>query len=136
MVVAVTFGLKVVPVFTTIPPVKASHQLMVPLPAAARFTTPPGSQISSWVTLVIDGVDATVIVKVIGVPVQEPFTGVTVIVPDIGAAVALVARKEGISPEPLAPKPIAVFVFVQLKVVPGTEPVKLITGVDVPAQKY
>ena len=53
------------------------------------------------------------IVNVIGVPLQGPFTGVTVIVPEIGARVALVAVKFRL-PLPLAAKPIAVFVFVQL----------------------
>ena len=99
--------------FTRLPPVKASNQLIVPLPVAERFTTPPGAQITAPVTELIAGWLATVIVKLIGVPLQGPFTGVTVIVPEIGARVALVAVKFRL-PLPLAAKPIAVFVFVQL----------------------
>jgi len=57
-------------------------------------------------------------------------------VPDIGAPVALVAVKDGISPVPLAASPIAVLEFVQLKVVPGTEPVNAIGPAVDPAQKY
>ena len=55
-------------------------------------------------------------VKVVGVPVQVPKVGVTVIVAIIGATVALVAVKLGILPVPLAAKPIAVLLLVQLKV--------------------
>ena len=75
-------------------------------------------------------------VNVIGVPVQVVpalvYVGVTVIVPVIGAVVALVAVNE-ISPVPLAPRPIAVFEFVQLYTVPGTAPVK-VAVVTVPTQ--
>ena len=53
-------------------------------------------------------------VKVMGVPVQPPTDGVTVIVAVIGLAVAFVAVKEGILPVPEAPNPIAVLLFVQL----------------------
>ena len=45
-------------------------------------------------------------------------------VPVMAAAVALVDVKD-ILPVPLAPNPIAVFVFVQLYTVPVTAPVKL-----------
>lgn len=54
--------------------------------------------------------------------------GVTVIVPVIGAFVALVAVKLGILPVPLAASPIAVLLLVQLKIVPATDPVN-VTGV-------
>ena len=45
-----------------------------------------------------------------------------------GVEVAFVAVKEGISPDPLAARPIAGLLFVQLKVVPGTEPVIGVMG--------
>ena len=45
-----------------------------------------------------------------------------------GVEVAFVAVKEGISPDPLAARPIAGLLFVQLKVVPATEPVIGVTG--------
>ena len=47
-------------------------------------------------------------------------------VPDIGAVVALVPVKAGIFPVPLAPKPIAVLLLLQLKV---TAPVGPVVGV-------
>ena len=55
-------------------------------------------------------------INVSGVPVQAGFpkTGVTVIVPEIGALLLFVAVNAGILPNPLAAKPIAVFEFVQL----------------------
>jgi len=44
--------------------------------------------------------------------------GVTVIVADIGIVPVFEALKPGIFPEPLAPIPMAVFEFVQVKVPP------------------
>ena len=95
-----------------------------------------------WVwfaTVLIFGTGFTVIVNVMGVPVQTApvvgeVTGVTVIVAAIGALVALVVINEAISPEPLAAKPMPVLLFVQLKMVPGTDPVKLISAVAEPLQ--
>jgi hypothetical protein len=61
------------------------------------------------------GVGLTVIVKVVETPGQLLVdVGVTVIVPVIGAFVALVAVNGFMSPVPLAGKPIAALVFVQL----------------------
>ena len=64
------------------------------------------------------GVGFTVIVNDIGVPLQVTpplvYAGVTVIVPNIGAFVAFVPMNEAIFPDPLAARPIAVFVLVQL----------------------
>jgi hypothetical protein len=74
----------------------------------------------------------TVMVKVCGVPEQvgeKPSVGVTVIVAVIGVVPLLVALKVAILPVPLAAKPIAVLLFVQLKVAPA-EPLKLITLTD------
>ena len=57
-------------------------------------------------------------------------------VPDIGAVVALVAVKAGILPVPLAPRPMAVLLLVQLKVTDPVAPVvglvKLTGAVDAP----
>jgi hypothetical protein len=78
------------------------------------------------------GVGFTVMVNVAGMPVQLAADGVTVIVAVIGALVKLIAVKDAILPVPLAPKPIDVFVFVQLKVVPLTEPVNVIALVATP----
>lgn len=64
-----------------------------------------------------------------GVPVQPLAEGVIVIVAVAAVVVPFVAVKDGMSPDPLAAKPIAGLLFVQLKVVPGTEPVVSVTGV-------
>ena len=52
------------------------------------------------------------------------YVGVTVIVPVIGADVALVAVKNKL-PEPLAPSPMAVLLLVQLYTVPATDPLNV-----------
>jgi hypothetical protein len=72
-------------------------------------------QISGPVALV-GAVEArfTVMVNVIGGPGQPAAVGVTVIVPDIGVEPALVAVNDGRLPVPLAAKPMAVLLFVQL----------------------
>ena len=57
-----------------------------------------------------------------------------VIVALTGDVVAFVAVNEGILPEPFAPSPIAVLLFVQVNVVPLTGPDKLVIGATTPAQ--
>ena len=64
------------------------------------------------------GVGFTVITKLVDGPEQLFADGVTVIVAVIAALVLLVAVKEAILPLPLAPRPIAVLLFVQLYDVP------------------
>jgi hypothetical protein len=76
------------------------------------------------------GVGLTFIVNVRGGPVQPPTLGVTVIVADTIALDGLMAKKGGIFPLPLAARPIAVLLFVQLKFVPVIAPEKLIVLVD------
>ena len=56
------------------------------------------------------------------------------IVAVIGDVVALVAVNEGILFEPLAARPIAVLLLVQVNVVPLTGPDKFVNGASVPAQ--
>lgn len=75
----------------------------------------------------------TVIVKVMGVPVQPLATGVTVMVATSGPLVVFVVTNGAISPVPLAPRPIAVLSFVQLYVEPGV-PLKVIKAVVTPVQ--
>ena len=53
-------------------------------------------------------------VKVDCTPTQPLAVGVIVIVAVIGSAELLVAVNAGIFPDPLAPKPIAVLLFVQV----------------------
>ena len=60
------------------------------------------------------GIGFTVIVNVIGEPLQAFALGVTVIVPDIGLLPALVATNDGIFPVFPEPKPIAVFELAQV----------------------
>ena len=48
--------------------------------------------------------------------------------------VAFVEVNEGIFPEPLATRPIAVLLFVQVNAVPLTGPDKFVNGASVPAQ--
>ena len=79
-------------------------------------------------------VGLTVIAKVVGVPVHPFAVGVTVIVAVIGAVVAFVAVNEGTLPEPLAARPIAVLLFVQVNVVPLIGPDKVVAGANTPAQ--
>jgi hypothetical protein len=57
-----------------------------------------------------------------------------VIVAVIGKEVVFVEVNEVIFPEPLAERPIAVFEFVQVKVVPSRLLVKLAAAILVPAQ--
>src|SRR5664279_1626018 len=77
----------------------------------------------------------TVMVKLIGAPPQVTPAlvklGVTVIVAVTGALVALVAVNDAILPAPLAANPIDGVLFVQLKTVPGTKPVKFTAAVEV-----
>ncbi len=66
---------------------------------------------------------------------QPAAVGVTVMVPVIGAEVALVAVNGAIFPLPEAAKPMAGLLLVQLYVAPPTEPLKFIgfaghTGTD------
>lgn len=77
-------------------------------------------------TVLIVGVGLTVIVKLVVVPVHPLLIGVTIIVHDMGDVPGLVAENAGMFPEPLAPSPIAVLEFAQLKVVPATVPDKFI----------
>ena len=69
------------------------------------------------VNVIVDN-GLTVIVYVLAVPVHGDMNGVTVIVAVIGELVAFVAVKDDIFPEPDAGIPIAVLLFVQVKVAP------------------
>ena len=79
------------------------------------------------------GIGFTVIVKVIGVPVQPAALGVTVMVATIGPMVVLVVTNGSISPVPLAARPMPVLLLVQLYVEPGV-PLKVIKAVVTPVQ--
>ena len=68
--------------------------------------------------MVITGVGFTVIVKVCGIPLQETpfnvFTGVTEIVALIAVVPVLVAVNAAMLPVPLAARPMAVLLLVQV----------------------
>ena len=82
------------------------------------------------------GIGLTVIVKVIGVPVQVVpalvYEGVTVIVATTGALLAFVAVKDAILPDPAAARPMVGVLLVQLYIVPATAPLKLMAAVEAP----
>ena len=83
-----------------------------PLKVTAAVVAPAQS---AWLAIAFtDGVGLTVIVKLTGSPPQPVELGVTVMVAVIGAVVPLVAVKAGILPVPLAPRPMAVLLLVQL----------------------
>jgi hypothetical protein len=66
---------------------------------------------------------------------QPLAVGVIVIVALMDDAVALVAVNDGMSPDPLAARPMAVLLFVHVNVVPETGPDKVVVGTFAPAQK-
>ena len=78
------------------------------------------------------GVGFTVIVKFCGTPEHPLINGITLMVAVTGAAVKLIAVNEGIFPAPFAARPIEVLLFVQLKPVPLTAPLKLTALVAAP----
>lgn len=90
-------------------------------------------------TALIVGTGLTVIVNVIGVPVQvNPplvYEGVTVNVEVTGVVPALAAVNEGTLAVPeFTPSPIASVVLLQVYTAPGILPAKTIEGTTAPAQ--
>jgi hypothetical protein len=81
------------------------------------------------------GVGLTVIVKVVDAPTHPLAVGVTMITAVTGALAVFVAVNAAISPVPVAASPIEVALFVQLNVVPLTEPLKLTAVVVAPLHK-
>ena len=81
------------------------------------------------------GVGFTVMVNVCGNPEQPEADGVTVIVAVTAVLPGFTAVKAAIFPVPLAANPIEVLLFVQLKDVPLTAPVKVIAFVVAPLHK-
>ena len=106
----------------------------VPLTVPEKFITPtvPLLQTVWFDGCTTFGVGFTVIVNVRAVPGQIPSAGVTVIVAIALTLPLLTAVKAGISPLPLAARPIEGLLFVQLKVVPLTVPVNAIAFVVAP----
>jgi hypothetical protein len=102
----------------------------VPLKVTAAVAAPLHKV---WLaTAVTFALGLTVIVNVIGAPVQPLADGVTVMVPLIAVAAALVAVKLGMFPLPLAARPIAGLELVQVNVVPVVRLVKFTAAVAAP----
>ena len=80
------------------------------------------------------GVGFTVMIYVSGVPLQPLAVGVMEILAVAGVLPVLVAVNPGISPVPLADKPMEVLSFVQLNVDPATLPFTGVIGELVPLQ--
>ena len=84
--------------------------------------------VEGGVAKVAVGVGFTVMVNVRGKPVQVTpaivLLGMMVMVATTGLDEGLIAMKDGIVPVPEAANPIEVLLFVQLKIVPVTNPVK------------
>jgi hypothetical protein len=81
------------------------------------------------------GVGLTVMLKLCGAPAQPLANGVTVTVLVTATPVVLTAVKEAILPVPLVARPMAGLVFVHVKLVPVTEPVKITAAVLAPLHK-
>jgi len=113
------------------------HVTVVPLTVPVKFITLVAAPLHIvWLAgTAIFGVGFTVIVKLCAVPGQLFAKGVMVIVAVTGALVTLIAVKDGISPVPLAAKPIEALSFVQLNTVLLTAPVKFIALVDAALHK-
>jgi hypothetical protein len=118
------------------PPVIAPivHVNVLATLAVKAMFVPAALQIVFVAAVVTVGAGFTVTVNVAGVPVH-PFTdGVTVMVAVMGKVVALLTVNDGTSPDPLAARPMAVLLFVQVNVVPLTGPDKFVIGAIIPAQ--
>jgi hypothetical protein len=115
------------------------HEKVAPETPLAEVNTVEGTdtplQYTRLPTLATVGNGFTVIVKLTGVPAQLFAVGVIVMSPDIFVLLVLVVRKAGmVVPLPDAPNPIAVLLFVQVKVVP-VELLPKVTNVEfVPEQ--
>ena len=94
--------------------------MLPPVVGLVKFTAVVGEPLhTTWlVTGVTVAVGFTVIVKLLGVPVQVTpllvYDGVIVIVATAGDVPALTALKAGIFPVPLAARPMDVLLLVQL----------------------
>jgi hypothetical protein len=93
--------------------VPALFQDGVPIPLPLRTIEFP-AQIEISPPAFTLGAKLTVIVKVTEFPTQPLAFGVTVIVAEIGFVTVFDATKGGIAPDPDAPKPMLVLLFVQL----------------------
>jgi hypothetical protein len=98
----------------------------VPLTAPVKFIALVVAALhKTWLAgMATLGVGFIVIIKFWATPGHPFATGVTVIVAATGALVKFIAVNEGIFPLPLAAKPMLVLLFVHVKPVPLTDPVK------------
>ena len=115
-----------VPFPTTVVKPEFPYQVICPPEEGFAVSVEAGAPAQYVVVPVIIGVGLglMVMVKLMGVPEHPLSVGVTVICPEIGAIVVLVAVKLLIFPPPAAPRPICVDEFVHVNVVPAGVPVK------------
>lgn len=114
-----------VPAKAAILPVPVVPIPIVPLEFVQLIVAPAGVELkliavvfalaqTVWLVIAVRlGIGFTVIVNVLGVPLQPLNVGVATKFPDIAVEPVLVAVNDEISPFPEAPIPIAVFEFVQ-----------------------
>jgi len=138
----------VVPVFMAVNAgISPAPLAPIPIPALVfvQLNTAPAVRLENEVagtvaplhTVISDGTltagdGFTVMLYAEGIPGQVLADGVTVMVADIGSGLVFVAVNPEISPEPPAPKPMAVFELAQLNVAPETRLVKLVADIEAP----
>jgi hypothetical protein len=133
---AVKLGILPCPLATRpIPGVLLVQLNIVPATVPVNVTAVVGEPLQSvwFATGATVAFGLTVIVNVIGSPVQPLVVGVTVIVAVTAVTPALTAVKLAMLPLPDAARPILVVLFVQLNVVPGVRLVKFTAVVAAPA---
>lgn len=141
--VAVKAGTLPVPLFEPRPMASAVRDQEKTAPGVLLVKTIDGTlepaQYVWLATALTFGTGFTVTVNVTGVPVQMApvvgeVVGVTVIVAVTGAVPLFTPTNEAMLPEPLAARPMAGLLFVQLKIVPATGPLKVTIVVELPLQ--
>lgn len=140
---AVNAGMLPVPLFTARPIASFVRDQEKVAPGVLLAKTIDGTAApvqTVWLATVLTfGTGFTVMVNTIGAPVHTApvvgdVSGVTVMVAVIGAFVAFTALNDAILPEPEAARPIDGLLLVQLKIVPGTGPLKFTVAVAEPLQ--
>ena len=112
------------------------HEKLVPPTGPLKLIAAPGAPLQcvlSEIGLTV-AVGLTVTVYVFIVPLQPFAEGVIATVAAIGKLNEFAVVKTGISPKPLAARPILMLLFVHVNVVPLTGPDKFVAGAVTPVQ--
>ena len=111
------------------------HAMLAPTGTLVKVcdSTSTPAQTVSLTGGVITGSGLMIIVYVTGLPGQPFKVGVTVMVPAIAALVVLVAVKAGMLPVPVAARPMAGLLLVQVKVAPAGTLVSVTAATAAPA---